>query len=165
MRKVKKPVVRPKAKSKSKGTVKRSPIARALQLATAKYEKAVTDLDRYEEKANKLRSELPRLEEMKVVLENYLSGGGVPTVRLARVVPPGVAPGGKKIPEPKPAGPLPTNALAAVPAHLMHMIQEHPAIDRGSIGQARGMVQNVNVDPANEDGFLPEPEGIALIDD
>lgn len=164
MRKVKKPIIRPKAKSKSKGTVKRSPIARALQLATAKYEKAVADLERYEQKADKLRLELPRLEEMKVVLENYLSGGGTPTVRLARVVAPIVAPG-KKIPEPNPAGPLPANALAAVPAHLMHMIQTHPAIDRGSIGQARGMVQNVNVDPANEDGFLPEPEGTALIDD
>lgn len=174
-----KPVPKAKAKGyRAKPSLKkpakrnRNAYARALETATKKYDKAVSELGRAEDKVERLLLELPRLAQVKQSLEAYINGDVMPAAAPVKVRKPtreydpeANAPPLPELGERKPSGPLPASAMAAVPGYLAHMIKEHPAIERGSVGAARGMVQNVNVDPANEDGFLPDPDGIALIDD
>lgn len=157
---------KPKPKLKlPKKRASRNPYARALATATKKYDKAFSDLERLDTKCAQLRLELPRLEQVVAVLQGYLDGGAIGAAPALRRPPAAGAPLLPELGERKASGPPPKNAMDVVPAHLRHMITEHPSIERGSAGQAHGMVMNVNIDPANEDGFLPDPDGTALIED
>lgn len=150
---------KPKPK-KPKGRVRRNPYARALELATRRHDKALEDFTKFQQKIAALQIELPRLEQMKRVLEEYLHGKSTapPSLRL-----PGIPSTLPDLGERKPSGPLPANPMDVVPAHLRHMITEHPSITRGSAGAAHGMAVPVDIDPVNEDTFLPEPEGTELL--
>jgi hypothetical protein len=164
MRKVKpKRILRPFPKAKVKRKVRRSPYSVALEKATAKYAKAVLDYEKCLLKKVELEQALPRLERMKLALEEYLRGGGTgprPDFSGATDI---VAPltseavqartiMNQPLPPRQAAGPVPTGFQ--VPAHLAHMIKEHPLLSKG--GKVQGGVTHVQLSSNDPDDQLPD---------
>lgn len=153
----------PLAPAKPKRKVRRNPYARALDQATAKYNKAVLDYQKLLLKKEELELALPRLERMKLALEEYLRGGGTgprPELRSSTGLPADIPADAKEavaiLSQPLPprvaTGPAPGGFV--IPAHLQHMIKEHPLLAKD--GKVRGGVTHVQLPSAEPDDMLPD---------
>lgn len=141
--------------------MRRSPIGLALDLATKRYEKATLDYQKFQSKIAELELEMPRLEQMKIVLENYLQRGSLgPLPDLSALQEQMIIPPAGEV---RPAGPLPKDPLALLPEKFWHMIKDHPSVARGS--KAQGAVVAANVDDGGDDRFLGDPLGQELLGD
>ena len=150
----------PRLKPKKK--VRRNPYSRALDQATDKFNKAVLDYKKCLLKKEELELALPRLERMKLALEEYLRGGGTgpmpelpqqpenvevtTEIREARTIlgqplPPRVATGG-----------VPQGFV--IPAHLQHMIQPHPLLAKDR--KVQGGVTHIALPSTDPDDMLPD---------
>ena len=73
MKKLKlKPKLKLRPKPRLKKPVRRNPYSRALDQATARYDKAVDEYRKHKEKLMKLSVEIPRLRKLKEGIEVYL---------------------------------------------------------------------------------------------
>ncbi len=138
--------------------VRRSPYGRALDLATKRYDRAVDEYLKCQKRLSALEEEIPKLDEMKRVLEGYIDGtkaGSVPAASLTNQMPPAENP--VNLPPPE----LPPGIADRVPAHLRRFIVPHPSILKNS--QAQGGVVRANVSGDDDDRFLPNPTGVELL--
>jgi hypothetical protein len=164
MRKVKsKRILRPLPKAKVKRKVRRNPYSVALDKATAKYAKAVLDYQKILLKKEELELALPRLERMKLALEEYLRGGGTgprPNLEQAFEVEPPlnseVVQARTILTQPLPprVATSPAPAGFVIPAHLQHMIKEHPLLAKD--GRVQGGVTHVQLSSNDPDDMLPD---------
>lgn len=156
--------IRPIAKAKPKKKVRRNPYSRALDQATAKYNKAVLDYKKCLIKKDQLEQALPRLERMKMALEEYIGGGGtgpIPDLHGPLLTPDPPATTGdareaaailsQPLPSRVPTGPA--NGFV-IPKHLQHMVKDHPLMSKD--GRVRGGVTHVQLPTTDPDDMLPE---------
>jgi hypothetical protein len=156
--------IRPIVKAKPKKKVRRNPYSRALDQATAKYNKALLDYKKCLLKKEELELALPRLERMKMALEEYLQGGSVgplPDIpedyattagRLTGDAMEAAAILRQPLPERVPTSFAPTGFV--VPAHLQHMIKDHPLLSKG--GKVQGGVTHTQLSSTDPDDMLPD---------
>ncbi len=150
----------PKVKVKRK--VSRSPYARALDQATRRYEKACLDYQRILHQKMALEEEIPRLEQVKLVLEDYLQkghSGPRPDLLAADKMPPiesEAMEARNVLRQPLPPR-VATGSLVGgvqVPAHLAHMIKPHPLVEKGA--KVQGGAMHVQLSSNDPDDMLPD---------
>ncbi len=128
-------------------------------MANNRYNKAVDEFNKCQDRMIALQEEIPKLEEMARVIEDYIQG--------RRSLPPEAtvstfAPVSDDTTTGQPRAEIPAAISALVPPHLQKFVNMHPSQIRNMPSQAQGGAVRAKVG-AGDDAFLPEPTGTEIL--